>query len=145
MNKYLWILVLLLVPLFILGAGCQQTAPETCGNESCGAGTGTTDGTLTTGGAGTSGTAEWCKPGAYWSWSGATDGGTGEAKWVIKGLEQYKGASYCHATLETTTAEAQQVIEYYFREENDETADIWMVIKDKTGKVVMEMHTSGSA
>jgi len=137
MNKFLIFFVLALAALFFVG-GCGQTT-GTGGNETAsGTGTAGIGGT----GTGTGAATDWCKAGSAWDWSGATSSGQGQVKMVIRGLEQYKGSTYCHATIETTAGQEQGTIEYYFVQENNNVTDMWMVIKDSTGKVLGETHTT---
>jgi len=75
---------------------------------------------------------DWCKAGTYWSWSGASQGQQQQTNMMIRGLEQFKGAQYCNATVEATGTE-DFVIEYYFKEENNKVVDVWMIMKDKSG------------
>ncbi len=111
MNKFLIILSLLVLALFVIGAGCGGTTTNG----------GTSGGT-------TGGTTEWCKAGTTWAWSGTT-GGTSTpaaADFKIIGIEQFKGKQYCHAHW-TYVEEGETIGEYdwYFIEEDGEIVDAW--------------------
>lgn len=91
------------------------------------------------------GSTEWCKPGTQWAWTGTTDSGQASASWIMKGLVPFKGDTYCHVTVTSTSTEEDYVIEYYFKETNGETTDVWMIMKDKTGTVLNEVHVTGQS
>lgn len=89
----------------------------------------------------------WCTPGASWSYAGTTDQGEAvKASWIMKGIEPFKEDNYCHVTLSSTeTEQSETVIEYYFKQTDNKNSDVWMVTKDKTGKVLMEYHVTGTS
>lgn len=92
------------------------------------------------------GSTEWCKPGTQWAWTGTTDSGQASASWIMKGLEQFKGDTYCHVTLSSVEKEeGETVVEYYFKQTDGKTTDVWMIIKDSTGKTLNEMHVTGQS
>lgn len=86
-------------------------------------------------------TSDWCPEGASWDFAGAQ----GEsANWRIEGIVDYKGGKFCHVTYAVDGGEVEGAMpmrmEYYFSEDEK---DIYMVVKDETGKVVNEQHISG--
>lgn len=83
---------------------------------------------------------DWCKAGMRWNYAGATTDGAQGASWVIKGIEQFKGGSYCHVTLDTVQNAEQTTIEYYYKETNGEMVDMWMILKDSKG-TISEIHS----
>jgi hypothetical protein len=44
--------------------------------------------------------------------------------------------------MEITTNQSEGTIEYYFKQENSQITDMWMIIEDSTGKVLSETHTT---
>ncbi len=124
MNKLLVILIALVVISFVV-SGCGETN--------------TNNGTSGGANGAKTGTEDWCKAGSSWSWSGAE----GSASWIIKGLETYKGDIYCHVTAQSSGTGEDYIIEYYYKEVDGEMTDIWMIMKDKSGKVISESHVTG--
>jgi len=122
MNKFLIVLTLLFVSLFVIGAGCGETPNN-----------GDTNG----------GTAEWCQAGTSWAWTGTTGQQTpAAADFKILGLEQFKGKQYCHAHW-TYEEQGQLIGEYnwYFIEEDGEVVDAWYVAESQ-GQT-FEYHYTG--
>jgi len=105
-------------------AGAGTTA-ATANGTSVGA-TGTITGTSTDAASG------WCAPG---SWSYGATGTAETAVGSILGIEQYKGGSYCHAQMSSQGTN----VDYYFKQDSaGETTDMWLVMKDATGKTTYE-------
>jgi hypothetical protein len=66
--------------------------------------------------------AEWCKPGAYWSTTGAAGG---QINLLVSGFETYKGKQMCHATYTATGTDAANTggitkMEYWFTQDGKE-------------------------
>ncbi len=116
------------------GATGQQTSVTTTyageGGETQTATTTYTEGT---------GTVEWCKEGM----SVATDGAEAQGSFVITGFETYKGEEYCHAVIESSGAGETYTMDYYFKQENEEVVDAWMIMKDGSGNIMSETHVTG--
>jgi hypothetical protein len=86
-------------------------------------------------------TSDWCPEGASWDFAGVQ----GEkANWKIKGIVDYKGGKFCHVTYDVDGGEVEGAMpmsmEYYYSEGQKE---IYMVVKDETGKVINEQHITG--
>jgi len=125
-----------LIALVLLFAGC--TAQQS--NSSTGTTTNNVSGGQTTNQSQNSTVTptNWCTPGASWTYSGTGVQG-GQASWTIKGFENYKGSTYCHATYTINTEGQNMIIEAYFTENGK---DVWVVYKDAQGNVIQEMHSS---
>ncbi len=83
---------------------------------------------------------DWCKAGNQWSWSGTTTDGSSSSSWTIKGLEEFKGDIYCHATISSIQDQEGTITEYYYKEINGDIVDMWMITKDLNGIIISEMH-----
>lgn len=83
---------------------------------------------------------EWCKSGTQWSWSGTTTDGSSSSSWTIKGMEEFKGDIYCHATISSIQDQEGTLTEYYYKEVNGEVVDMWMITKDLSGAIISEMR-----
>ncbi|MBT5023588.1 hypothetical protein HOK51_02365 [Candidatus Woesearchaeota archaeon] len=128
MKKILIILIMLTIVMFIIGCGTStkvvdkkmendiesQTGKDAEINTKEGSYTVETDQGVVEGSGLNSD--DWCKAGANWKFTGS-DAQTGNAQWVIEGLEKsgdYK--NLCHVRYTAETPQGDTVMDYYFSE-----------------------------
>lgn len=137
MNKFLIFFVLMLATLLVVGGCGNKTASSGAnGTGANGAEAGSIFETDT-------GAANWCPAGATQD-MGSSLGGEGTGTMTIVGFKQYKGSSYCYSTATLTTQGQTFKEDLYFKQENGQISDMWVIVKDSTGNVLSETHPVGA-
>ena len=143
MNKIIPILIIAIAAVVLISGCVQQGTSDkdsTTGTPKGAAGktftttTSTDNGDVTT--TVTTGTETgFCSAGASMT-STSVQGGT---SMIVKGLTTFKGKQMCYATVEVSGAQ-NITFEYDFTEGQK---DAWIVMKDSSGNIISETHSTG--
>ena len=82
-----------------------------------------TGGQQETGGT-SSGTGDWCAPGAQWNYAGGAGGETESMSFEIKGFGEYDGQQMCHAVGMYEQGGQKMKWDYYFDKNNEKVCYI---------------------